>query len=449
MKHIARICCLIVLLWSFIPVSAQNGINSPFSQYGVGLSNMPHNFPNFAQIGGVAYTRASHNLVNPFNPASYAAVGVETFVFDMGLNIETTRLRNNDISQRDGDGNLGYLAVAFPLAKWWKTAFAVLPFSDVNYESAITSAISPGDVVRTVYDGSGSVSQFLWGNGFNIIGGNDANATQLRIGFNINLLYGNISRGLTYDFPYNDTSYFMNKRRQKETAVKNVFFDFGAQYERPLGEKYRLMAGLTITPKLSMTITENTLVYTFVEGASSEWLRDTIFPLPGGDSEYESTLEKPFSIGLGLSLQRNDRWLVALDATFASWSGMKYTENEEFDLFGNSPIRYDNNQRFALGLQLLGDKNASSYLRRITFSAGAHYENGRLNLQLGNGETYNLNEWGVAIGASLPMRKGRSSLAMSVAYSNFGETDLLCKDAIMFGISIGSCESWFVKRKFN
>lgn len=449
MKLFYRIWCFLLLTVGVANLSAQNGINSPFSQYGIGNNNMPYNFPGFAAIGGVTLTQSSHNMVNPFNPASYGSIGMESFVFDMGLNLERSKLTSGDEHQPDGDGNLGYLAVGFPILKWWKTALGVIPLSEMNYETVQTTPFNPGGEVSTNYWGVGSVTQFFWGNGFNLLGGNDPSKQQLRVGFNINLLYGNISRTVTYDFGGNDTTYFMNSSRRKNTEINNFTFDFGAQYERPLGEKYRFAVGLSLKPHQTVDINENALVYTFVSGSTSVSPRDTIFPLEGDQGDYTSTIEQPLTLGLGLSLQRNDKWLVATDFTFAPWSNFKYTENGNFDLFGTSPLRYDKNQRYALALQLLGDKNSTSYFRRITFSAGVHYESGKLSLQLVNGDKYCLNEWGFGFGATLPMRKGRSRLNLSVSYSSFGDKSLLCKDALMFGISIGSCETWFVKRKFN
>ena len=70
-------------------------------------------------------------------------------------------------------------------------------------------------------------------------------------------------------------------------------------------------------------------------------------------------------------------------------------------------------------------------------------------MQMTDGTEYKLNEWGVGAGVSLPMRKGRSVLNISAAYSSMGTVDLLRRDVFTVGISVGSCESWFVKRKFN
>lgn len=439
----------LALMLSAFVATAQNGINSPYSQYGIGLSNMPYNIPTSAALGGVAYTRSSMNMINPFNPASYAAIGKETLVFDMGLSIDMMTLRNGSSSQFDADGNLGYLAVGFPLTKWWKTALGVMPMSDVNYQSVSTRAITPGGEMKTLYEGNGGVSQFFWGHGFNILGNGNASKPQLRAGFNIDYIFGNLTRAVTYDFTANDTTYMMDSRSQKDTYVKNLLLDFGLQYEHPLGGKYHLNVGLTMRPHRTMSITDNALVYTFVTSAAVEYMRDTIFPLDGGDSEFESTLEQPLTTGVGLSFQRDDKWLVALDATFAPWSGMKYTENSSYSIFGQSPMRYGSNQRWALGFQILGDKNAAAYMRRVTYSIGAHYENGRLQLQMTDGNEYKLNEWGIGAGISLPMRKGRSVLNVSASYSSMGTTDLLRRDVFSIGISVGSCESWFVKRKFN
>ncbi len=442
---------LMALLLFGITASAQqpNGINSPYSQYGIGLNNTPFNMPAASAMGGVCYTNAANNMINPFNPASYATIGMESFIFDMGLSIDMSTLKNNDNSLFDADGNLGYITFAFPITRWWKTALGLMPLSDVDYQSVHTASDGLGGETKTFYEGSGGVANFFWGNGFNILGNNDPTKPQLRAGFNLNFLYGTLTRAITYDNTANDTNFFMDSRKQKDTYIKNFMLDFGLQYDQPIGKDYRVALGLSIKPGHTMNVTDNALVYTFVTNSATEYIRDTIFPSAGNNSEYTSTLEQPFTTGVGLSFQRDNYWRIAFDATFAPWSGLKYTENTNYNIFGQSPLRYDNNIRLAMGFQLLGDKNATSYWRRITYSFGGHYESGKLQLQLSDNSQHTLNEWGFGAGMSLPMRKGRSVVNLSAAYSSFGSIDLLKRNAFTFGISIGSCESWFVKRKFN
>ncbi len=434
---------LAVLLGSLNVTEAQNGFNIPFSQFGIGSSDLPYNMPSAYRMGGVVYSRSSRNTINPFNPASYASVEPESFVFDIGVNLQSSVLRNDANKQTDADGNVAYLTVAFPLTKWWKTSAGILPYSSVNYESTQTQydALTLSDV-KTIYDGTGGVSQIYWGNAFNL-------GKRLSVGFNLDYLYGSIMRAITYDFQGNDSTYMVNSRRQKNTLVSNVVLDLGLQYKRPIGENYTLRLGFTARLPRDMKLEDQSLVYTYIASGSSEYLFDTIFPAPGVSDTYESDLHQPLSVGVGLALERNDLWEVALDGYYAPYSGMKYEENADYSIFGSSALRYGSNYRIALGGEWKGDQNASSYWSRIGISAGVYYNSGRLALELADGTAYNLNEMGGGMGFSLPMRKGKSVLTLSMAYSSFGNIDLLRRDVFTLGLSIGSCERWFSKRKYN
>lgn len=436
-----------ILLTSAGSAMAQNGMNAPLSQYGIGLGSSPFNMPFASSMGGVVYTRSASNMINPFNPASYAAIQPTSFVFDMGLSIDMATLKDPTTSVYDAEGNVAYIAVAFPFTKWWKTSLGIIPLTDVNYSSVQTSTTAMGGKVKTLYEGVGGVSRMYWGNGFNI-------GKELSVGFNANFLYGNISRAITYDFTGSDTTYYMDSRREKNTYVRNLTFDFGLQYSHALNANYTLNVGLTATTPQTMNVTDSALVYTFVSNSSVDYVRDTIFPSANQSAGYKSTLKQPLSLGLGISLQRNNKWLVAFDATFAPWNGLQYVEDANHNIFGSTAIRYGENFtddfRGALGFQRLGDKDAARYMRRVTYSAGVHYERGKMLLQLANSDQLqSLDEWGIGCGISLPMRKGRSVLNLSAAYSVFGSTDLLRRNCFTFGISIGSCETWFMKRKYN
>lgn len=434
---------LAALSGTFGEVGAQNGFNVPFSQFGIGASDLPYTLPSASRMGGVVYSRASRNSINPFNPASYAAVEPESFIFDIGVNIQSSVLRNSTDRQTDADGSVAYLTVAFPLTQWWKTSLGLLPYSSVNYESVQTDydVLTMSDV-KTIYAGNGGVSQIYWGNGFNI-------GKRLSLGFNINYLYGSIVRAITYDFQGNDSTYMVNSRRQKNTLVNNLLFDFGMQYWHPINEKYRLRCGLSIRVPRNMEVEDKSLVYTYYEKGALEYFFDTIFPAPGVGDTYTSSLQQPLSVGAGLTLERNDLWEVTLDGYYSPYSGMKYVENVQYNILGRSSLDYAANYRIALGGEWKGNQNASSYWSRIGFSAGVYYNKGKLALKMSDDKNYGLDEIGCGLGMSLPMRKGKSVLSLSLAYSSFGNIGLLCRDVVTVGISVGSCERWFYKRKYN
>lgn len=423
---------------------AQNGFNMPYSQFGIGLGDLPYSVPVVSRMGGVAYTLSGSNYINPFNPASYGSIGMESFVFDMGAGIQLTRLQNNSDRANDADGNISHLMFGLPVTKWWKLAGGLLPYSSVDYESVSQGTYAGNSVVKNIYDGTGGTSLVFLGSAFNIM--DNGKGRRLQAGFNVDMLLGRIQRALSYSFQGIDSTHYMDKRRFKETKLANLLFDFGVQYWEPLNEDYTLGVALTYKPYRKMNIDDKVLIYTY--HASDQTLVDTIFPLAGQSQAVTSTLERDHTIGLGMSFARNNRWMVAADVTFAGWSGMKYTEGITPPVFGESSLDYGPYSRYALAFEKTGDMDAPSYWGRISWSAGMNMESGVMRLSI-NGHNEVVDAWGCGLGATLPMRKGRSLLTLSVGYRNFGNKDLLQRESLTFGISVSSCERWFVKRKYN
>ena len=132
---------IIGLLWLLslisIKAEAQNGFNLPYSQYGLGVSELPFNMPMAARMGGVVYTRSGNNYINPFNAASYGSIEMESFVFDIGFNVQTCRLTSGTQKAKDADGNLSYLAVGMPVTNWLKVAVGLMPYSTIDYLTVV------------------------------------------------------------------------------------------------------------------------------------------------------------------------------------------------------------------------------------------------------------------------------------------------------------------------
>ena len=201
-----------------------------------------------------------------------------------------------------------------------------------------------------------------------------------------------------------------------------------------------------------MKVNDHALSYTYLTYASTEYLFDTIFPQPGESDTYKSQLLQPLAVGLGLGLERNEKWEIDIDGYYSPYSGLQYKEDPAYNLFGTSALRLTPNWRVALGAEWKGDPAASSYWGRIGVSAGLYHNHGRLALApvAGNPDQPTIiNETGCGLGFRLPMRKGRSVLTLALGYSSIGTAQLLRRDVFTVGLSIGSCERWFVKRKYN
>lgn len=431
---IIRLLAVALLATSGTTVWAQNGFNLPYSQFDMGLSHSPYTSPLGGGMGGTVYASRGNNYLNPYNPASYGAIERETMVFDIGLSMQRYKLSDNSNSISDFDGNLAHLALGFPITQWWKSAIGLTPYNETEYESAGVNTMNDGTRVKTVYDGTGEIYRLFWGNGFNI-------TQKLTFGFNLNYLYGDIDRGLKYDILGSDTNYYFDSRRVKHTHVSSLTFDVGAQYLWELDEKRQLTLGVTVETPRTITTHDTSWIYTLEDGTeNTNSIIDSL--------HYESSAELPLGVGVGITYEYDHLWRFAADLHYAPWHGMKYQEGLAKSVFPQSPVDYVENYSTALSASWLGDKDASNYWKRIGISANAYYDYGRLGLTLASGNE-RIDEWGLGLNFSFPIRKGRSKIQLSMAYSNMGSKDLLRVECYTLGLTLSSCEQWFVKRKYN
>lgn len=423
----------ISMLLCITTAMAQNGLNSPYSQFGIGISELPYNSP-YAIGRGAFLAAGMPNLINVYNPATYGRITSRSFVFDVGLGVQMNWMRDAKNKEFDADGYVSHIAIAFPFCKWWKTSFIVQPFSDVEYDFSVPSVdTTTYGKMNTEYSGSGGSNRFTWGHAFNI-------GERVAVGFNLHLLYGNMTRYITYDFLANDTSYFIDNQRQKNTRILNFGTDFGLHYTQPIAEKYNLSVGLTMRPAIRQSIKESAYKYT-IAGSDA---REVVYPADGEDPEYKSHVSEAWSAGLGLSFTREDRWQLSFDWVWAAWNGLKYEDGADNRIVGESKITYKPYNRIALGFAWIGNSQGTYYWQRVGYSLGLHYEMNKFNTA-----TTSIDEYGLGIGVTLPMRKGRSAIHLAAGYSRYGQSDLLVRDCMTVGVSFGSCESWFVKRKYN
>ena len=95
-----------------LAVNAQSGMNSPYSQWGLGLlSDQTSGFN--AGMNGVGLGFHEHNQVNYINPASYSSVDSLTFLFDAGISGQISNFNENGVKKNAKNANLDYVVAAF------------------------------------------------------------------------------------------------------------------------------------------------------------------------------------------------------------------------------------------------------------------------------------------------------------------------------------------------
>ena len=171
-------------------------------------------------MGGVSlgYPNTRHfNLMNP------ALLGVkESFTtFEAGYTGETRTITQNELTQKNGSGNLMYLAFAFPIKRGrWMSGFGLVPYSYANYNIVTTSEVNGIEDESAVYNfkGDGGLNNLFWSHGIRVL-------KNLSLGVKISYLFGNFDNETVIEL---DQPYSYNSALVENVRVKDLQFAFGA-----------------------------------------------------------------------------------------------------------------------------------------------------------------------------------------------------------------------------
>ena len=87
MKAFKQILTILTILIAFVGAKADNGINSPYSRYGLGiLANQSLGVNR--QMGGLGYGLRSDSYINILNPASFSQADTLTMLFEAGFTLQ-------------------------------------------------------------------------------------------------------------------------------------------------------------------------------------------------------------------------------------------------------------------------------------------------------------------------------------------------------------------------
>ena len=125
------ICCLCA--WAFNHVQAQsNGTNSSYSRFGLGLpTDQSQSFNR--SMGGVAQGLRSSYRINLQNPASYSAIDSLTFIFDVGLSVQRTFMKQDGMSKTLNNTSFDFVNAAFRLRKNLGMSLGFVPYTRIGY----------------------------------------------------------------------------------------------------------------------------------------------------------------------------------------------------------------------------------------------------------------------------------------------------------------------------
>lgn len=418
--------CLVLSALTTMPVFAQSGTNSPYSQYGLGdLADEGVGFNK--GMGGVGYAFRKGNEVNPMNPASYASIDSVTMIFDGGLSGQITNFKEGGRKLNAKSGGFDYVTGAFRLFRHVGVTFGVMSYSNIGY--SYSSSERPEGMTTDMvykYSGDGGLNQLFVGMGFQIL-------KSLSVGFNVGYLWGDMERTVK-----TSTSSSINTLyREYNASISNYKLDFGIQYTQPVSAKDNLTLGAVFSPGHKL----NADPYCREINANSSILKSdtTTYIITNG-------LELPTTIGVGLAINHDQRLRVGADFRYQKWGSIDFPAFSGNSYSLRSGLLKDS-YKFNVGAEWIPNpRSTRSVFHHIRYRLGAGYttpyyyingQDGPKDLQL-------------SLGIGVPIMNAynnRSFLNVSAQWQHRSADNLITENTFRLNIGITFNERWFSKMK--
>ena len=165
LRSIAFIFSLLISLF-LLNTAASAQTSSPYSRYGIGDVGGKGFGQGFA-LGGTYIAMQNDSVqmffINNGNPASYSNMRLVTA--ELGATYNRVQLESAAAKKTINNASLAYIALAFPIKKWWGASVGLVPFSSVGYKVSDEQVIANVGTVNYLYEGTGGINQVYFGNG--------------------------------------------------------------------------------------------------------------------------------------------------------------------------------------------------------------------------------------------------------------------------------------------
>lgn len=425
-NNLHKITFLIALIFAVAGgVFAQSDISSPYSRFGLGTMGKNKTNTILQGMSGIANALDGKYLLNNSNPASYAEMDSLTFLFDAGFYMKYITYRNANSSEKGSNASFDYFDIGFGVTKWLKMGLGVTPYSNRAYNS--TASFDYQYPYSIDYVGSGGLNKVYWANGFRVF-------KSLSLGFKLNYIFGNVIDETTLYFP--NYVHFHNERRTINLSFSDLTFDFGLIYKQQLKNDYKITFGATYSLPANMNAHRNVFIRTMFKGYGS--LTETPIDTILYKSNEKVSVKYPQSIGAGITFQKDERWLIGVDFNWSNWSAFR---------MNNANDSLQDSWNIAVGgCYTPHSTSVSSYLRKLTYRAGFHYDQTFFNIY-----GTSINKYGVTLGLGLPIPRAMTTLNVALELGKMGTTRNNLIEESYFNISLGVSlhDRWFVKRRYK
>ena len=438
------------LLATGVPASlaqSNGGANSSYSRFGLGLPADPSQGFN-RSMGGVAQGLRANSRINKQNPASYSAMDSLTFLFDVGMGLQQTRMRQDGALLKANNTTFDYVSAAFRLRRHLGVSVGFMPYTNIGYnfsrqEDVATDTYTQQRITQKLdYSGSGGLREVYVGAGWQPFKG-------FSLGFNVGYLWGDLDHAVTQSFAENGSAStdYSSLYTFYGADISTWKGDVGVQYQHLLNSTNLLTVGVTVGIGHKM-------------GGDAGMLRYAL----NGDTltrQARNAYELPVTYSTGVAWEHAQRLTLAADFTYEKWG--RCTTPQLFSEGG--VLRYESARgdytdrwRLNAGVEYVPGRFDLAYRRRINYRAGFYYASPNLRINGYDGPK----EFGIMAGIGLPIANSYTRLSVLSVYAppyvNIGvqwthrdaaATGFIREDVLRINIGVTFNERWFMKWKFR
>jgi hypothetical protein len=380
---------------------------------------VPEEYIYNSAMGGITAGVHSPFHINS-NPAYLPKNRYTTF--DLGATGEYKKLTSKQNSVSDGYGNLRYLAFAFPIASKYTISVGLKPLSRVSYDYSRTDKVeNDTSTVFYRFRGTGGVNNVFLSQGFQL-------TKSLGVGLKLAYNFGAVERNYDSRIKYLQ-SYVLETNYQ--TNYHGVSIAPAVAYSKKLNKDWYLNAGVVYELGNKWGYSSSELRRRLEANSDGTVDYDTI------SSDINGKVTHPSTLNVGVSIERQFKWLVGADVKMQDWSKFKSIDGSETLESINS---------FSLGGQYIPNLNAvKGYLNRVVYRIGVYYTQNKYSLT-----NKNLNDIGATIGFDFPVgRLSFLNVAFAAGKRGNKNDNLVQESYYRMNIGVTINDRWFVRSKFD
>lgn len=408
-----RILLIAVLLLISGTTFAQQGTTSPYSFYGMGITNFKGTAENRA-MGGISIASDSIHL-NMLNPSGLAEL--ELVNYTVGMSYQRTNQKAGIEKETASTTTFDYIAMGIPVGKVG-VSFGLLPSSSVGYN--LSSSVDGKSFME--YEGEGGVNKTYLALGTKLVG-------NWNIGVQAGYNFGSIQNvGISRTLGVNYAS-----RERNDFDVRGFNFQLATSYTLPLKKGY-VTGSFIYSPKNNLTTENSRVMETIIYSSTGDHLtmdRRELDIIKG-----ELDLPQEYTFGLGYGIEKH--WFI----------GAEYT-NRDSESFNShslalSNVSFNNSKTYRLGGYYIPNyRSFTSLFKRTVYRMGLRYEETGLNI---NGK--DINEFGISFGVGVPMGRMFSNVNIGLEYGKRGtkSAGLIQENFFNVILTMSLNDKWFQKR---